>query len=254
MFVNKKGAFRQFEAGVKKESALNKSTRLFFAQEITGKELFAQKASNANMQLQYKKVLEISLSCALALIIGLSQFGRLFTVKAQTIKKIDIKIEVADIPQTQQFHRPPPPVRPSVPVPTESEEIPEDLTIGSTEIDLTELPPPPGPPEDDEMPIFVAYDEAPEIKGGMEELMKYLKYPRLAQNAGMEGIVFLKVLVSADGKTEKTEILKSTPENMGFEESAMDAVKKVHWRPAKQRDKNIRVWVSLPVQFKLVSS
>ncbi len=253
MFAKKKGVLQQF-ALTQKESALNIATKAYFSRLIAGKNLVTRKEPHANLKLQYRRVLELSFVAALTLVVGLTQMGRAFSLTSKSIEKVDIIIEVADIPPTKQLHRPPPPPRPSVPVPSESENIPEDLTIASTELDLSDLPPPPAPPEDDGSIIFVAYDEPPKIKGGMKELAKHLKYPRLAQNAGVEGIVFVKVLVSADGKTERTEIIKVKPANMGFEKSAMDAIKKVQWEPAKQRDRNIRVWVSIPVQFKLINS
>lgn len=255
MLRNRNGAFKQFENSLyQKESALNASTRRYFSDKISGADLITKKDPKANLKLQYRRVFEISFAVALVLIIGMSHLARQFSLSAATVDKVDVKIEVADIPPTQQFHRPPPPPRPSIPVPTESESVPEDLTIASTEIDLSDIPPPPPPPNDDELPIFVAYDEPPRIVGGMTELSKHLKYPRLAQSAGVEGIVFVKVLVGVDGKTERTEIIRSKPADMGFEESAMEAIKKVKWEPAKQRDRKIRVWVSIPVQFKLVSS
>jgi protein TonB len=183
------------------------------------------------------------------------QLARQFSLAPASVSQVDIKIEVADIPPTEQFRRPPPPPKPSIPIPTEDESIPEDLTIASTEIDLTDIPPPPSPPnDDDELPIFVAYDEAPQIIGGLAALQKHLKYPKLALQAGVEGIVFVKVLVGADGRTERVEILKAKPADIGFEESATEAIKKIKWEPARQRDKKIRVWVSIPVQFKLISS
>ena len=120
-------------------------------------------------------------------------------------------------------------------------------------MDLSEIPPPPEPP-DEGVPVFIAYDEAPQIVGGMSALQKHLKYPRMAHISGLEGVVVVKVLVGLDGKTERAEILKAKPANMGFEESAMEALKKVKWRPAKQRDRDIRVWVAIPVQFSLISS
>lgn len=252
MFANKKGVFQQF-ALTQKESALNIATKAYFSRHLAGKNLVTRKEPHANLKLEYRRVLELSFIAALTLIVGLTQLGRAFSLTSKPIEKVDIIIEVADIPPTEQLRRPPPP-RPSIPVPSESEDIPEDLTIASTELDLSDLPPPPAPPEDDDSTIFVAYDEPPKIKGGMKELAKHLKYPRLAQNAGVEGIVFVKVLVSANGKTERTEIIKAKPANMGFEKSAMDAIKKVQWEPAKQRDRKIRVWVSIPVQFKLISS
>jgi len=47
--------------------------------------------------------------------------------------------------------------------------------------------------------------------------------------------------------------MKVDPTGMGFGESALEAVQKVKWNPAKQRDRKIRVWISIPVQFRLVT-
>lgn len=251
MFINKGTKFKPFgDFGEKKETDLNRATREYFSKTADRSKFVKHKFPKANLRLYRQKVLEISFVATLALLITAVQFSKQFTLAAKPVKKMNIQIEVADIPPTQQFHRPPPPPRPSIPIPTEDESVPEDLTIASTNIDLSNIPPPPAPPEDD-MNIFVAYDEPPRIIGGIAELQKHLKYPRIAQRAGVEGIVFVKVLVGTNGQTERTEILKSKPENMGFEESALEAMRQVKWEPAKQRDKKIRVWVSIPVAFKL---
>lgn len=255
MFVNKQGGFSPFKRfQTKEESPLNRSTKEFFSSTVDFGKMVRGKAPEADLKRQQRKVFEVSLAATLGLMLLASQVARLFSLNAATADTVNIQIEVADIPPTQQFKKPPPPPRPSVPIPTEEDTVPEDMTIATTDIDLSDIPPPPGPPADDELPIFVAYDEAPQIIGGFPALQKHLKYPKLAQQAGVEGIVFVKVLVGVSGKTEDADIIKAKPANMGFEQSAISAVKKVRWEPAKQRDKKIRVWVSIPVQFKLVSS
>lgn len=251
---NHRGFRPSLAAAPTSESQLNADTRKFFSQFVDTKDLVRGKARHADLKRQNRRVFEVCFAAALFFLIVAFQAAKQISVSSAAVTQPDIKIEVADIPATQQIKQAAPPPRPSVPVPTESEQIPEDLTIASTEIDLTQIPPPPPPPAEDELPIFVAYDEPPQIIGGMAELQKHLKYPRLAQAAGVEGIVFLKVLVSVSGVAEKVEVLRAKPENMGFEESATSAVQKVKWEPAKQRDRKIRVWVSIPVQFKLISS
>ena len=255
MFLNRKSRFRPvLSVGNHRESPLNRETREFFSKIVNKKTLLKEKAPKANLKLANKKVLEFSFMITLVLLIGAFQVAKQVRLSAAATKTVDIIIEVADIPVTQQFKQPPPPIRPTVPIPTEDEAIPEDVTIASTEINLSDILPPPPPPDEDGGPqIFIAYDEPPEIIGGLASLQKHLKYPRLAHAAGLEGIVFVKVLVGLDGKTEKAEVIQSKPADMGFEESATEALKKVKWIPAKQRDKYIRVWVSIPVQFKLVS-
>ena len=53
-------------------------------------------------------------------------------------EEFQIIIEQIDIPQTEQFDRPPPPARPSVPVESESEDIADDVSL-EDEDDVTEL-------------------------------------------------------------------------------------------------------------------
>ncbi|RMD91493.1 MAG: energy transducer TonB, partial [Calditrichaeota bacterium] len=212
-----------------------------------------QKNPKYDLRNSYKKFLELSIVFTLFFLILTVQIAKNFSFTPPETGKVKIKIEVADIPKTEQHRLPPPPARPQVPIPTESEEIPEDLTISSTELNLTEIPPPP-PPLEDELPIFFAYDEPPEIIGGVAALHKHLKYPELARVSGIEGIVYVNVLVGVSGKAEKLVILKAKPQNIGFEEEALRALRKVKWKPAKQRDRAIRCWISVPVRFEFIKS
>ncbi len=254
MFINKGSGFNPFKiSDEEKESLENNATKEFFSELISGQKLTRRKAAAADLKRTYKKVLEASFTITLAATICLFQAARLFSLDVAALKKVDVTIEVADIPLTQQFRKPPPPLRPSIPVPTEDESVPEDLTISLTDLDLSDIPPPPAPPEEDDL-IFVAYDKAPEIIGGFAALHRHLKYPQLAARADLEGKVFVKVLVGVDGRTQKTEIITAKPRNAGFEESAMEALRKVKWKPALQRDKKVRVWISFPVTFKLLRS
>ncbi len=68
---------------------------------------------------------------------------------------------------------------------------------------------------------------------------------------GIAGIVFVRVLVGVAGRIEKTEIIKAKPANLGFEEAAVEAIKKVRWEPAEQHDKKVPVWLTIPVRFSL---
>ena len=137
-----------------------------------------------------------------------------------------------------------------MPVPTEDETVPDDLTIAVAHFDLSEIPPP--PPEETSGPaIFFAYDQAPEIIGGATALRRHLVYPSAAARGNVEGIVYVRVIVGLNGTTEHAEVVKARPANLGFEESAVRALKKIKWKPAKQRDRDIRVWVTIPVQFQI---
>lgn len=210
-----------------------------------------RKNPEANLKLKYKKVFELSLVVSLVLMLVLFQMLRVFELKATESETPDITIEVEDIPQTEQIKLPPPPPKPSIPIPTENEDVPEDLTIESTELDLSEIPPPPPPPEEEEgAVVFVAYDEPPKPIGGFAAIQKALKYPEIARKVGIEGRVIVQVLVDEKGNVRDTKVLKGLGHS-GMDEAAVEAIRSVKWKPAKQRDKPVAVWVSIPVIFKL---
>ncbi|MCZ6820679.1 MAG: energy transducer TonB [Calditrichaeota bacterium] len=210
-----------------------------------------KKNPEANLKLKYKKVLELGMLGSLFALVLLFQFLRVIDLEAVETETKEIQIEVADIPPTEQFKRPPPPPKPSIPIPSESEDIPEDLTIEATTLDLSDIPPPPPPPEEgDGMNIFVPYDEAPSPIGGFRSIQKALKYPEIARKAGIEGRVIIQVLVSEKGKVIKTRVIKSLGHS-GCDEAAVKAIRGVKWKPALQRDKPVKVWVAIPVIFRL---
>ena len=55
------------------------------------------------------------------------------------LTKSVINVQTVNIPETSQQKRPPPPPRPQVPLAVEGDEVPEDVTIESTELDLDKI-------------------------------------------------------------------------------------------------------------------
>ena len=201
-------------------------------------------------KLDYRKAVEASLVIALLLMLVAFQAFKRFenTMKIDTEEQIII--EVDEVPLTEQIDRPPPPPRPAVPIPTEDDDIPDDLTIEETELDFDdEPPPPPAPPADEEDIIFVAYDTAPEPIGGMNAIWKNLKYPEIARRAGVEGTVIILALIDETGNVLDTKVLNSL--GNGCDEAATEALTKTKWKPAMQHDKPVKVRVSIPVIFRL---
>ncbi len=195
----------------------------------------------ANLRAQYSRAMEKSVTAALALFLLL--FLAYPSVKVnpyERMKKQEI-IEVENIPETHQQKIAPPPARPSIPVESESEEVPEDVTIGETDLDLTQPPPPPPPPAP-EQTEFVAYDQAPQLT----RLVKPI-YPEIARKAGVEGTVILKIQVDEKGNVVNVKVLKGL--GAGLDEAAIAAAMQCKFKPAMQRDKPVKVWVSYPVRF-----
>jgi protein TonB len=202
---------------------------------------------SASVKYLYPVVVRITgISGIVLLITTFLLFPRIVN-KVELDEEFQIIIEQIDIPQTEQFDRPPPPARPSVPVESESEDIADDVTLEEftlDEFDAWDAPPP--PPEGPRVK-FIPYDDPPVPLRPIKP-----KYPEIAQEAGIEGTVVVQVFVDAKGRVKETIILKGIP-NTGLDEAAADAIRLVRFKPAKQRERAVGVWISIPVNFRLKS-
>ena len=155
-----------------------------------------------------------------------------------------IVIENIDIPQTQQIDNTPPPARPSIPVPTDDEDIADDVTLDDLDFDDFEAWDAPAAPSGPKVK-FIPYDDPPKPIRAIRPI-----YPEIAQEAGIEGVVVVQAFIDKKGRVKETIILKGIP-NTGLDEAAMEAIRKTRFRPAKQRERAVGVWISIPVNFKL---
>ena len=154
-------------------------------------------------------------------------------------------IENIDIPQTQQIDNTPPPARPSIPVPSDDEDIADDLTLDELDFDdFSNLDAPPPPPSGPKV-VFIPYDDPPQPMTSIRP-----QNPEIAQEAGIEGVVVVQAFIDKKGRVKETLILKGVP-NTGLDEAAMEAIRKTRFKPAKQRERAVGVWISIPVNFKL---
>ncbi len=74
------------------------------------------------------------------------------------------------------------------------------------------------------------------------------EYPRLARQAQLEGIVFLRVLVKEDGSVGDA-IIQKTSGITSLDDAALKAVFDCKFKPAIQNGRPIKVWVSFPYEF-----
>ena len=165
------------------------------------------------------------------------------TLSFETLEQLII--ENIDIPQTQQIDNTPPPARPSIPVPSDDEDIAEDLTLDELDFDdFSNMDAPPPPPSGPKV-VFIPYDDPPVAMTPIRPV-----YPEIAQEAGIEGVIVVQAFIDEKGRVKETLILKGVP-NTGLDEAAMEAIKATRFRPAKQRERAVGVWISIPVNFRL---
>ncbi len=210
------------------------------------------KSQRANLRLSSRRALECSLIATLLMIILAFRYWPVYERPSATQLITQEIVQLEDIEQTRQEKVRPPPPRPVIPIEVPSDELLDDVTIASTEIDLAEELAPPAPDSlSDEERYFVVVEELPQIIGGMEELQKYLVYPQLALRAGLEGTVFVQAYVDERGRVQKTEVIRGL--GVGLDEAAQRAVEKLKFIPGRQRGKPRKVLVSIPVKFRIIS-
>ena len=203
------------------------------------------KLSKYTLKQKYSTVLRIGglFGCILTLLgfYSLQRFENDLEIETEG----QIIIENIEIPETQQFETPPPPARPSIPVESEDDDLADDLTIEETDLDNFDAWDAPPPPPSGPQFKFIAYDKAPVPLMPIKPV-----YPDIAQEAGIEGQVLVQCFIDKKGKVTETIILKGIP-NTGLNESAITALRKTRFRPAKQRETSVGVWVTIPINFTL---
>ncbi len=217
---------------------------------------------NSEVDIERKKPLLFHIGLVVSLAVVLIAFEwKTFDRTQSTLGQLKVDLEEEEmIPITKQEPPPPPPPPPPqttiIEIVEDDEEIEEELEIMDTEIDEnTEIDIVEFVEEVVEEPeIFTIVEEMPSFPGGEAELFKYLnsniKYPAMARDAGIQGIVYVTFVVKEDGKISDVRVLRGV--GGGCDEEAVRVVEKMpSWKPGKQRGKSVRVQFNLPIRFTL---
>lgn len=102
--------------------------------------------------------------------------------------------------------------------------------------------------------VYLIVDKMPSFPGGDDGLRKYLaqniKYPLEAQEEGVQGRVFVKFVIEADGSISHVKVARPFDPYLDWE--AVRVVKSMpNWTPGKQDGKAVRVSYTVPINFVL---
>ncbi|MEY3050767.1 MAG: hypothetical protein RLY31_552 [Bacteroidota bacterium] len=177
---------------------------------------------------------------------------------------------------------PPPPVNTSMIVATDLPEVKtmvfEDQSVDQhsdveapppvmTDKKASLSPPPPPPANTDEreifriveqQPLFPGCEDVPDKKDRQacadEKLLAFIyrniRYPEMARENGVEGMVVIQFVVEQDGSISEPNLVRDIGAGCG-EEAKRVVMSMPAWNPGKQRDRAVRVMFTLPVRFKL---
>ncbi len=217
----------------------------------------AKKTPEADLEKRKGSFMLIGLLTALAVTLVAFEWTA-FEEKIEDLGKLQMEfLEEEVIPASAT----PPPPPPPPPAPTTVLEIVEDDVVveEKEQIDQevkedTEIKFEQKEEEVEEEQIFTIVEDMPAFPGGEPELFKYLgkaiKYPQMAQDAGISGVVYVTFVVGKDGKISDAKVLRGI--GGGCDEEALRVVRAMPtWKPGKQRGKPVTVQYNLPIRFTL---
>lgn len=113
----------------------------------------------------------------------------------------------------------------------------------------------PGSVEADPDQIFTAVELVPEYPGGLDKLgsylAKFIRYPAVARENGIQGRVIITFVVERDGSLSKVKVVRGI--GSGCDEEAVRVMKNSpKWKPGIQNGRPVRVLYSIPISFTLV--
>ena len=165
------------------------------------------------------------------------------------------ELEAIELPP--EIEIPPPPeaiARPATPV-MASADIDEDITIAPTTFEdnpVEDLPPPPTETATTDIsaaPVFTPFTVRPDIKNRSEVARAMEReYPPLLRDAGIGGTVTVWFFINEQGVVQQTRVNESSG-HKALDDAAIKVADVIQFTPALNRDKQVPVWISLPITF-----
>ena len=78
------------------------------------------------------------------------------------------------------------------------------------------------------------------------------EYPRMMQQAGVEGVVVMQGVVDTTGRIERESVEVIQSSQRAFDGPALQLLRRCIFRPGRVRGQAVRVLIQLPVQFSLI--
>ncbi|MBR5911171.1 MAG: M56 family metallopeptidase [Bacteroidales bacterium] len=102
--------------------------------------------------------------------------------------------------------------------------------------------------------VYQIVEEMPSFPGGDQKLMEYIanniNYPQEARDKGIEGRVFIRMVIEKDGSVSNVKLLRGI--GGGCDEEAERVIKSMpKWKPGMMKGEPVPVSYQIPINFKL---
>jgi len=197
-------------------------------------------------RLTYRRRSELGLIFSLSLMLLLFFFLRDVSMPVTVREQQPIILTVENIPQTRAGARRPPPPKPAIPIPIDSELIPEDETIEPTTIDLQSVG------------AAASAGNADALGGGQIIPPRPLvfvvpEYPEEDRKKNLRGEIKISLEIDVTGKVVKAVVIENTTGSPRFAQAARRAALASRFTPARNAQGPVPYWLIQPYTFDLTN-
>lgn len=225
---------------------------------ITGR-IIRTRRPEADLKAQYRKVFPLCVGISLVLHAAVAFTFPAFRLRTPTSARRPIFIQVTEVPETRQGIRLPIPVRPAVPLETDSRDLlPEEISVDATaELEFDAVPIRLSAPRDSAVSAPFRDEEVDgevvlpaRLVERKPRLLEQVEpaYPEEARRAGLEGVVLMEFTVGKDGRVKDSAVLKG---HELFHQASLDALAGFRYLPGYQNREAVEVRMYIYIRFQL---
>ena len=102
----------------------------------------------------------------------------------------------------------------------------------------------------DENGIYLSAEKMPTLEGGLAQIGKKIKYPKIAREMGIQGVVYVGFVVTSEGKISEPKVLRSLAKPLD-DEAIRLLNEDMKFTPGYHQGNPVPVRMVLPVRFRL---
>ena len=102
----------------------------------------------------------------------------------------------------------------------------------------------------DEHGIYLSVEKMPALEGGLAQIGKKIRYPKIARDMGVQGVVYVGFVVTGDGKISEPKVLRSLAKPLD-EEALRLLTEDMKFTPSYHQSNAVPVRIMLPIRFRL---
>ena len=102
----------------------------------------------------------------------------------------------------------------------------------------------------DDAGIYLNAEKMPAIQGGMAAIGKKIRYPKIAKEMGIQGVVYVGFIVDEYGKVKEPKVLRSLA--VPLDKEAIRVIEEdIKFTPGYHQGNAVPVRMVLPIRFRM---